>query len=478
MLRSRAGCSLALPTPASRGGCGMRAVVVGGGISGLAAAHKLGEDGHDVTLLEADDRLGGKIRTSEFAGRPVDEGPDAFLARIPHAVELARRVGIGGELVSPGTGSASLWLDGRLKPIPTGLVLGVPVDFEPLAASGVLSEAGLARARQEPDLPGTPVTDDVTIGDLIRQRYGPEVHARLVDPLLGGINAGRTEELSLDVGAAQLAAVARRSASLTEGLRAQRAASPPDPTQPVFYAPRRGMGSLVDALATSLAGFGADVRPNTPVLALERRADRWLVVATDGTVFDADAVVLATPAFVTAPLLEPFSPSAAATLRAITYASVTLVTLSYPVKAFGRPFAGSGFLVPRTEGRLLTACSVFSNKWPHLAVDGEVVLRASVGRSGDDRSLGVDDDALVDQVHAELAEMLGLTTRPTATRVSRWSASFPQFPAGHLVAMDAVETRLRADAPGIAVTGAYLRGVGIPACIGSARAAAAALAPC
>lgn len=454
----------------------MRAVVVGGGISGLAAAHKLAEDGHDVTVLEADDRLGGKIRTTEFAGRPVDEGPDAFLARIPHAVDLARRVGLGDELVSPGTGSASLWLGGGLKPIPAGLVLGVPVDFEPLAASGVLSEAGLARARQEPDLPGDPVTDDVTIGDLIRRRYGPEVHERLVDPLLGGINAGRTEELSLDVGAAQLAAVARRSASLTEGLRAQRLATPPDPSQPVFYAPRRGMGSLVDALTASLRGFGADVRLGTPVFALERRADRWLVVAMDGTVFDADAIVLATPAFVSAPLLHPFSPVAADALRAITYASVALVTLSYPSAAFGQTFPGSGFLVPRTEGRMLTACSVFSNKWPHLAVDGEVVVRASVGRSGDDRALGLDDAALVDQVHDELAEMLGLAASPDATRVSRWMASFPQFPAGHLRAMDALEDTLRDDAPGIVVTGAYLRGVGIPACIGTARAAATTVA--
>ena len=454
----------------------MRAVVVGGGISGLAAAHALVEGGADVTVLEAEDRLGGKIRTSEFDGRPVDEGPDAFLARVPHAVELSKRLGLGDELVSPGTGSASLWLDGRLQPIPAGLVLGVPVDFGPLAVSGVLSPEGLARAQQEPTRPGLPVTDDVTIGDLIRDRYGAEVHERLVDPLLGGINAGRTEELSLDVGAAQLAAVARRATSLTEGLQQQRAANPPDPSAPVFYAPRGGMGALVDALTAWLRSSGAALRVSTPVAAIERRADRWLVEADDGSVEDADAIVVTTPAYAAAPLVAAHSPAAADLLARIGYASVNLVTLAYDAGAVTRPLDGSGFLVPRTEGRLLTACSVFSNKWPHLAREGSVILRASVGRSGDERGFDLDDDDLVAAVHDELAGVLGLTSPPTATRVSRWRRSFPQFPAGHLSAMADLEAALRRDALGIAVTGAYLKGVGIPACIGAAQAAVAGLA--
>jgi oxygen-dependent protoporphyrinogen oxidase len=454
----------------------MRTVVVGGGISGLAAAHALAIEGHDVTVLEASERLGGKIKTSAFAGRQVDEGPDAFLARVPHAVELSRRLGLGDELVSPATGSASLWLDGALKPIPPGLVLGVPVDFEPLAESGVLSPEGLKRARQEPTLAGEPVTDDVTIGDLIRRRYGAEVHERLVDPLLGGINAGRTEELSLDVGAAQLAAVARRGASLTEGLRAQREANPPDPTAPVFYAPGGGMGRLVDALVGALADLGAVVHTSSPVTAVERRADRWLV-GTDADVFDADVVVVAAPAFAAAPLVEPLSPDAAGALAAVRYASVTLVSLAYAEADLAAgALTGSGFLVPRTEGRLLTACSVFSNKWPHLAAPGSVILRASVGRHGDERWRDLDDVALIEAVHDELAAAYGLAAGPTDVRISRWERSFPQFPAGHLATMAGVEDALRRDAPGIAVTGAYLRGVGIPACIGSAQAAVAALA--
>ncbi|MEA3077970.1 MAG: protoporphyrinogen/coproporphyrinogen oxidase [Actinomycetota bacterium] len=445
------------------------AVVVGGGISGLAGALALSDAGDDVIVLESSDRFGGKIRTTPFLGRPVDEGADAFLARVPHAVELSRRLGLGDDLVSPATGQASLWLDGVLKPIPAGLVLGVPAEFGPLAESGILSAEGLARAMEEPGLPGTPVTDDVTIGDLIRRRYGPEVHERLVDPLLGGINAGRTEALSLDVGAAQLAAVARTSASLTEGLRAQRRANPPDPSAPVFYAPRLGMASLVDALVDALGRAGAQLRTAAAVASIE---PGYTVTTIDGEVVAADRVLVAAPAFVAAPLLAPLSPTAAAALASVAYASVTLVTLAYPTESVSRPIAGSGFLVPRTEGRLLTAGSVFSNKWPHLAEPDVVTVRASVGRHGDDRSLDWDDDTLVERVHAELAEVLGVSSRPAATRVSRWPASFPQFPAGHLHHVAAVEAALADDAPGLTLAGAYLRGVGIPACIGGAQAAA------
>ncbi|CAA9260533.1 MAG: Protoporphyrinogen IX oxidase, aerobic, HemY [uncultured Acidimicrobiales bacterium] len=447
----------------------MRAVVVGGGITGLAAAHRLVQGGHQVTLVESSNRLGGKIRTSRFAGRPVEEGPDAFLARVPAVAALTREVGLGGDLVSPAAGSAYLWTDGALKPLPTGLVLGVPVDFEPLAAAGILSEAGLARARQEPDLPGEPITSDVSIGELIARRFGPELQERLVDPLLGGINAGRTEELSIDVGAAQLAAVARRHGSLVAGLRAQREAAPPPSGEPVFWSVRGGLQRLVDALATSLVEAGVEVRCGAAVESVDSVP---AVHLAGGVTIEADAVIITVPAFAAAPMLRDLSAEVARALDAIDYSSVALVTLAYRRDAVRTSLDGSGFLVPRPDGRLLTACSVFSNKWKDLADPDTVLLRASAGRWKDGRALDMDDADLVAAVHGELDEALGLAEGPTEVRVSRWVRSFPQFWPGHLERVAHLESTLARVAPRVALAGAALRGVGIPACVTGAQSAA------
>ena len=439
----------------------MKVAVVGGGIAGLAAAWYLRKS-NDVVVLEADSRVGGKIRTTPFAGVPVDEGADAFLARVPHAVELCRELGLD-DLTSPGTGRAFLWTKGALHPIPEGLVLGVPADLGPLAASGLLSDDGMTRAAQEPDLPGLPIVDDISIGELVRSRFGVEVQERLVDPLLGGINAGRTEELSLDVGAAQLAAVAHRSTSLMQGLAEQRAAVPANPG-PVFYAPRGGMERLTEALCTALVADGVELRCGAPVRAVEPGFRLHL----DAETIDVDGVVLAAPAFVTAPLLQALTPAAADLLTAVDYASVVLVTLAYPDD--GIRLDGSGFLVPRVDGRLLTACSWFTTKWPDTARSGRVILRASAGRFRDERAFEMDDDELVANAHRELTEAMGLPDGgPTEVRISRWPRAFPQFAPGHLDRIAAAE---RALPEGIALAGAALRGVGIPTCIGTARAAA------
>ncbi len=216
----------------------MKVAVVGAGVAGLTAAHDLAVGGHQVVVLEAADHAGGKLHAVPFAGVELETAADSFVARRPEALELCRELGLADELVGPSETSAYLFTRGELRRMPTGSVLGVPTDFASLRRSGVLSPLGAARASLEPYLPGHPVVDDVTVGSLIRRRYGPEVAARLVDPLVGGINAGHVDQLSIDVSAAQLAAAARRDRSLTKALRAVAAATPKpeagSPPAPVF----------------------------------------------------------------------------------------------------------------------------------------------------------------------------------------------------------------------------------------------------
>ena len=506
-------------------------VVVGGGIAGLAAAWELATvtPACRVTLLEATGRLGGKIETSAFAGIDLDAGPDAFLARAPAAAQLAREAGLGDELVAPGTGQAWLWTGGGLRRLPSGLVLGVPVDFPALARSRVLPPHATARAALDPVLPGHPVApdEDVSVGWLVRRRMGRAVQLDLVDPLLGGINASHTDHLSAAVAAPQLLAAARREASLVRALRAAgtggtasgavtqeapgrdaggvtaaAAGTGDDVTAAapgrdagdvagavvgtsdvaglsvaherphagaVFLTVRGGLVRLVDAVVAGLAAKGATVRTGTAVAGLERTTDGWTVRCSDGGAVQAAAVVVACPS---AELVTAVSPDAGAQLSAIEWASVVLVSLAY--RAADAPaWEGSGFLVPRRAGRFVTAASWVGQKWPHLAVPGTVVVRASAGRVDDPRPGALDDGELVAAVDADLRAAMGLRGGPVEARVSRWPGAFPQYEVGHLQRIERIERRLAADAPGVVLAGAALRGVGLATCIAGGRAAAA-----
>lgn len=449
----------------------MRVAVVGGGIAGLAAAWEGVRAGHDVVLIEGAPRWGGKIRMSPFAGMAVDEGADAFITRSPEARLLCEEIGLH-DLVAPATGTAYLWIGDGLRKIPEGTVLGVPADLDAVAAAGVLSAAGLARAGQEPTLPGLPLTADVSIGSLIRARFGDEVADYLVDPLLGGINAGGIDNLSLDVAAAQIAAVARSHTSLLQGLTELKAAAPASSSgaAPVFQAPAGGMGQLVEALVEALAGAGVDLRGDCAVDGLDRSGRGWQLTTSRGSI-GADAVVVATPAHIAGQLIGPACPAVAAELTRVEHASVALITLAYPAASLAHLPPGSGVLVPKPERRLLTAVSWFSNKWARLGGGKTAIVRVSAGRLGDRRALDLADDDLVAAVHAELSAGMGIATAPSLARVSRWESAFPQFAPGHLDRVVAWEAALASDGGGLALAGSYLRGVGIPACIGGGRAA-------
>jgi protoporphyrinogen/coproporphyrinogen III oxidase len=461
-------------------------VIVGGGISGLAAAFFLRDRGVAVTVLEGSPRLGGKLAVSEIAGIEVDEGAEALLARRPEGTGLIGAVGLAGQLVPPGTTAASVWSRGRLRPLPKRQLMGVPADLDELTGSGILSPPGLARARDDLRLPPTTRDGDVAVASYVGARFGRELVDRLVDPLLGGVYAGRSQELSFEATLGGLAQAARQHRSLAEAAASLLPAPGPPPGPPVFTTLAGGLGTLPAAVA---AASGATVRtgamtrelaPTAPGdgVAGERRARGWKLTVGPTRApqrLAADAVILAVPARPASRLLAglPAAAPAAAALGEIDYASMAIVTLAYPRGAFGRRPEGSGYLVPAVDGHPVKAVTFSTVKWPHLrsADPGLEILRCSVGRVGEEALLQRDDAELARLAAADLAAATGVRGAPAAARVSRWGGALPQYAVGHLERVARIRAAVAA-LPGLAVCGAAYDGIGIPACIASARLAA------
>lgn len=444
-------------------------VVVGGGISGLAAAHALSQaaPAPRVTVIEQSSRLGGKLALQETGGVRLDGGAEAVLTRRPEAVELIRAVGLGDEVVHPAAQGAGVLIEGTLRPIPRRQLLGIPYDLRELAATGILTVAGLMRIPLDRVLPATPVEDDISIGQLVSARMGRQVVDRLVEPLLGGVYAGHADSLSLGATLPDLLTAVRRERSLLTAV--ERSRSPSEEGAPVFASLRGGLGRLPDAVA---AASGADVLLGTRVDEVSRREGGWRVRTPDRSL-DADALVLAVPGPELARLLSHVAPEAAAELRPLEYASVALVTYVFPRAAFDVLPEGTGFLVPPHEERVVKAVTYSSLKWGWLADEspGHVVLRASVGRHGEGHDLARDDDDLAWAALGEVAAVTGVHEAALAHSVTRWGEALPQYAVGHPQRVARVRDAL-ADHPGLAVCGAALDGVGIPACVASGRAAA------
>ncbi|MFE4309648.1 protoporphyrinogen oxidase [Streptomyces sp. NPDC056891] len=459
---------------------GPHVVVAGGGIAGLAAAHRLAVAGHRVTLLEAGPRLGGKLLAGEIAGAPVDLGAESLLARRPEAVALARAVGLGDRLQAPGTTTASVWSRGELVPMPKGHVMGVPGDAH--AVEGLLSAEGVRRIGLDAELPPAEIGDDIAIGAYVAARMGHEVVDRLVEPLLGGVYAGDAYRISMKAAVPALFEAARTRPTLTAAVRAVQQAGAAVPADAagaatglggtVFLGVDGGVGTLPGAVADAIRAAGGEILTDAPVTALRRTgATGWQVVSGD-RVLTADAVVLATPAGPAAALLAPHAPAATAELDAIAYASMALVTLAF--RRTDMPaLPGSGFLVPPVDGHTIKASTFSSQKWQWVA-DGApdlFVLRTSVGRHGEEDQVHREDADLVAASLKDLAAAIGLTARPVATTVTRWMGGLPQYPVGHLARVARVRETVAA-LPGLRVAGAAYDGVGIPACIASAHRAA------
>ena len=439
-----------------------RIVVVGGGIAGISAAWFLRE--HDVTVVDGARDIGGKLRTSDIAGLPVDEGAEQLLLRRPEAIALAREVGLTDDIVHPVTSSASIWSRGRLRPLPSGTLMGVPSRAG--SVRGVLTPLEVARVAMDRVLPGSAPTEDVSVASYVGHRVGSAVVDRLVEPLLGGVYAGRADMLSLHATMPQLPRV---DGSL---MKAVAAAVPAPSDAPVFAGLRGGLQRLID---TTASRSGATVLTGSAVRRIERLPSGWRVVhgpTTDEQPFDADAVVIAAPAVAAARLLADVSPPAARDLAQIDYASVAIVTLAFE-QAHVPVLAGSGYLVPALPARPVKAVTFTSAKWAHLAEGAGdlVVVRASIGRHGDVEDLQRDDDELIAAVRRELKLSVALDAEPVAARVSRWGGGLPQYTVGHLDRVRRIRAAM-AELPGLAVCGAAYDGVGVPACIGSAERAA------
>lgn len=477
-----------------------RIVIIGGGIAGLATAYELQERARaaampiQVSLVEAEQRFGGVICTEHADGFIIEGGPDSVLAQKPWAVDLAQRLGLADQIMgtNPAQRKTYVLYRGRLHELPEGLTLMIPTRLKPLIRTSLLSPWGKARAALDLLMRPRERDGDVALGAFVRQHLGREAFERIVEPLMAGIYAGDGEQLSLKATFPRLLELEREHGSLIRGLLARRPALTPGPSPTLrgrgggegfhrwsgFVTLRQGLGQLVEALVAHLDQV--ELHTGQPVQRLRpRTADGWRwpgyeIALADGRVLPADAVVLATPAYVAADLLAELAPGLAQCLRAIPYVSTATVSLAFRRNDIHRPLDGYGFVVPRLENRPLLACTWTSSKFPHRAPEGFVLLRCFLGRAGQEEVVWLDDEALLRLIQAELYDLLGIQAEPSLVRIFRWPRAMPQYVLGHLERLEAIRAHL-ARLPGLYLTGSAYGGVGLPDGIRAGAETAAAV---
>ena len=445
--------------------------VVGGGISGLAAAWELHARRVPCVLFERSARPGGVVRTDRIGGFTIDGGPDALLVEKPAAVELCRELGLGGRLIPTKTPRTAFVLRaGRLHALPAASAPGIPTGLRPLAAYRLLSAPGRVRMALERFLPGPPpgAPEDESIASFFRRRFGREAVDYVAEPLLAGIYAGDVERLSMRTLFPRLVEAEQRHGSVLRAFAAERAARPA--ADGPFRSLRGGVGELAAALAGALAP--AALRTGAGVETIAGRGPYRLTLAT-GERVSAQRIVLAVPAHAAAGLLRPLDPELSALCDGIPCTSTAVVALGYARPAVRHALRGSGFVVPRAErGVSLLAGTWVSSKWPHRTPRGHVLLRGFLGGARDGAVLARTDAELIDAAHRDFAKLLGVSGAPVIARVYRWPRSNPQHEVGHLARMAAIDARLER-LPGLHLIGAGFRGVGLPACVAHGRAAGA-----
>ena len=450
------------------------AVIVGGGITGLATTSALLEQARAAgvplvcTLIEAGTEWGGKIRTRRRDGFVLEAGPDSFLSQKPWGVALCEHLGLSDQLINTKTSDekAAVYSRGRLRPLPEGLVVVVPSRLGPFLRSGLLSWTGMLRMGLDFVLPPSQLTGDESIAGFFRRRLGREAFDRVIEPLMAGIYAGDAEQISLCATFPKFRELERRHGSVLRGILAGRQAARQS-ERTTFVTLRDGLGTLVEALVARLRADGATLILGRRIQGFRARSaptPGYDLRFDDGGAVSADAVILTTPAYVTADLIHSLSPAAADLLAMIPYASTATISLAYPTTDLGPGVKGYGFVVPRIEGRDLLAATWTSLKWPHRAPAGHTLVRCYLGGVGREHILAGDDDILIRFVRGELARIAGVRGEPLFAEVSRWTRAMPQYTLGHVERLEQMDVLLEPHR-GLHLTGASYRGIGIPDCI-------------
>ncbi len=457
-----------------------RVAIVGGGISGLAAAFALEvrrNAGADVeyVLFESSSRLGGVLRTETIDGCVVEAGPDSFLSEKPWASDLCRAVGLGEELLGSNDLGRKTYIlvRGRLVEMPDGLMFMVPTKMWPAAFSNLFSWKTKLRMARELLHPAQAVDHDESVASFVERHYGKEMVDRLADPLLSGIYGGEAAHLSVRAVLPRFVEMERAQGSLGRAMLAARKkpSARPGAGAPLFTSLKNGMQSLAEAVVARLPP--SSLRTNAPVLAIQRERDSWVISAgmqSDGF----DAVVVALPAPEAAEALRMASPELSAELGAIQYTSSITVGLGYDREVRQAIPAGFGFLVPRSENKLLLAATFVHNKFPHRTPEDRALLRCFFGGANAESIWALADDQIVGIVRNELQQILKLHAAPLFARVYRWKSAMAQYGVGHLERLARIE---RLQLPGLALAGNAYRGIGVPDCVRSGQDAVQRVLP-
>jgi protoporphyrinogen/coproporphyrinogen III oxidase len=456
-----------------------RIAIIGGGISGLAAAFSVEEQilagvPLEYVLFESSPRFGGVIATERVENCLVEAGPDSFLTEKPWAADLCRRLGLADQLIGSNDAQRQTYIlvSRKLVTIPDGLMFMVPTKVMPALLSPLFSFRSKLQMAREWFHTSNPANVDETVASFVERHYGTEMVERLADPLLSGIYGGDASQLSMRAVLPRFLEMEAKHGSLSRGMMAARRKTAPNSARPLFTSLNNGMQQMVDALVARLTPSA--LRLNCPVKSMRPQENGWLVSAPDES-YGFDAVIVATPAHIAARLLQDASSDLSAELGAIPHSSSVTVTLGYEQNVRTMLPPGFGFLVPRKESKRLLAATFVHTKFSHRAPEGRALIRGFLGGSRDQQILTSSDEEIVRIVREELKQILSLAAEPLFTRVYRWNAAMAQYTVGHLERLERIQHFSRA-LPGLALAGNGYFGIGVPDCVRSGMEAATTLA--